>query len=218
MTLRLILLPAEFARRMLKGMANELGKLFLRLKPKRRWTQFSLGTLLVSVTLLCIGLGLAVVPAERQRRAFAALEPLGADVWYAEPGERASNWSPPAFLRRWLPRDYFDAVQEVHLRPTGKGGAGLALLSDLKRLQILQLNDTEVANAELIYLEGLVDLKKLYLDRTQIGDEGLASLQELKKLQVLGLDRTQVTSAGLVHLASLRNMQILWLDDTRIAD
>jgi hypothetical protein len=52
---------------MLIVMAKPLAKLLLRLRPKRRWAQFSLGTTLLLVTVLCLGLRVWAVPAEGQR-------------------------------------------------------------------------------------------------------------------------------------------------------
>ena len=49
---------------------------------RRRWLQFSIRTLLVLVTLLCVALSLWIVPAERQRRAVEAIEKLGGIVFY----------------------------------------------------------------------------------------------------------------------------------------
>ena len=63
-------MPAALARLMLKGMASLLAKL----KPKRRWMQVSLRTVHALVTLLCVALSMWIVPAERQRRAVAAIQ------------------------------------------------------------------------------------------------------------------------------------------------
>src|SRR5260221_1201809 len=55
-------------------------------KPKRRWYQFSLKTLLVSMTLLCIGPGGHVAyeqnKARRQKAAVEAIQELGGIVQY----------------------------------------------------------------------------------------------------------------------------------------
>ena len=63
-------------------MAKLLAKLLSMMTPKRRWAQFSLATLLAVVTVLCVGLSLVIAPAERQRRAVAAIEALGGSVEY----------------------------------------------------------------------------------------------------------------------------------------
>ena len=51
-------------------------------KPRRRWFQFSLRTLMVLVTVLCVWLGLVSERARKQREAVAAIEALGGWVWY----------------------------------------------------------------------------------------------------------------------------------------
>ena len=59
-------------------------------KPKRRWLQFSIRTVLLLVTLLCVGLSLWVAPAERQRRAVAAID-AWAEVLLFEDNEGKSE-------------------------------------------------------------------------------------------------------------------------------
>lgn len=71
-------------------------------KPKRRWLQFSIRTVLVLVTLLCVALSLWVVPAERQRRAVAAIEALDGTVYFGDK-QAASEPFTVGFLRRWPP-------------------------------------------------------------------------------------------------------------------
>jgi hypothetical protein len=85
----------------LKDMANSLTKL----KPKWRCLQFSLRTVLMLVTLLCLALSMWGVPAERQRRAVAAIEAVGGTVRYADRPATGETFL-EAFLRRWLPPAY----------------------------------------------------------------------------------------------------------------
>jgi hypothetical protein len=44
------------------------------LMPRWRWTQFSLGTMFVVVTVLCVWMGFVVNWTHRQRHAMAAIE------------------------------------------------------------------------------------------------------------------------------------------------
>jgi hypothetical protein len=67
---------------MLVGMARPLAKLLSMLTPKRRWAQFSLASLFVVVTILCVWLSVVVNRAHRQRDAVAAIEALGGEVGY----------------------------------------------------------------------------------------------------------------------------------------
>ena len=138
-------MPAARRRGMLVGMAKPIAKLVALIKPKRRWAQFSLATLLVVVALLCVGLRLVVVPAENQRRAVVAIQALGGRVDYARI-DQATEAFPRRFLRRWLLGDYFDAVRDVHLTRAQDTDAGLAHLRDLTGLQELHVDGTQVTD------------------------------------------------------------------------
>jgi len=86
------------------------------------------------------------MPAERQRRAVAAIEALGGSVLYMH--QQATNESSPiAFLRRWLPADYLDEVEQVYLVTNHVTDAGLAHLQGLTSLRELRLRGTQVTNA-----------------------------------------------------------------------
>ena len=61
-------LPAAHWRGMLVGMAKPLAKLVSMLTPKRRWAQFSLATMFVVVTAVCLWLGDYVNPIRRLER------------------------------------------------------------------------------------------------------------------------------------------------------
>lgn len=174
---------------------------------RRRWLQFSIRTLLVLVTLLCVALGLWCVPAERQRRAVTAIEKLGGEVAYAKPA--ASETFPVPLLRRWLPPVYFDEVEGLYLGDTQVTDAGLARLQGLTGLEILFLDNTPVTDAGLARLQGLTTLRLLSLGDTQVTDAGLAHAQGLTGLRLLFLDNTQVTDAGLAELhKALPNCEI----------
>jgi hypothetical protein len=116
-----------------------MGSLVTKLTPKRRWVQVSLRTVLVLVTVLCVALSLWVVPAERQRRAVAAIRALGGNISYGK--EVASD----TFLRRWL-QAYLLEVKIVDLDATQVTDAGLVHLQGLTSLRELRLARTQVTN------------------------------------------------------------------------
>jgi hypothetical protein len=227
---------------MLMGMAKPLAKLISMLTPKRRWAQFSLATMLVVVTVLCVGLRLIVVPAERQRRAVAAIKALGGSVYYVEPNQQQSDQQASdeeasdeeasddeasddeasdeeSILRRWLPRDYFDEVRLVDLRGSHFKDADLTQLQRLPGLQGLYLDaQPPFTDAGMAQLQRLPWLQELSLYNTQVTDAGLAHLQGLTGLQVLILNATQVTDAGLAHLHGLMELQTLDLGSTQVTD
>jgi hypothetical protein len=200
----------------LTAMANVLARIVLLFTPKRRWAQFSLATLFVVVTVLCVGLALVVAPVERQRRAVAAIEALGGGVGYAKPDETVSEALPRSFLRRWLARDYFDEVRWVDFRGTQVTDTGMAQLHGLTGLDALFIGGTQVTDAGLAHVQELTRLKCLLLEGTRVTDAGLVHLQASTDLQVLYFDGTHVTDAGLVQLQqALPNCAICRLSEPR---
>ncbi len=182
---------------MLIGMGSLRHRLILLLKPKRRWVQFSLGTMWALITALCITLGMWIVPAERQRRAVAAIEALDVELRYSDPDPEASEIFPVNVMRRWLPRPYFDSVQGVIFSPDG---------------------GSESTDDGLVHLQQLNGLQDLFLERTDVTDAGLRRVQRLPHLRSLDLSHTRVTDAGLAYLKPLRELQELWLDGVGITD
>ena len=177
-------------------------------KPKRRWFQFSLATLLLLTLVCAVLLALFVVPAERQRRSAAFIESLGGYVQYSDEGDKAAL--APAWLREWLGQDHFQSVRAVDLSETHISDAGLAHLKGLTALKRLDLGATQVSDAGMEHLRGLTGLKVLYLGDTQVSDAGLSHLHELTTLEELYLIDTPVSDAGTADLrAALPNCLIV---------
>jgi hypothetical protein len=112
-------------------------------KPKLRWFQYSLRTLLVFVTLCaipCSWLAVKMQQAKRQREAVAAIEKLGGTVFWSEP-------SGLAWMQSLLGDDLFRHVESVYLNDTEVTDAGLEHLTGLNMLQVLSLYQTKVTDA-----------------------------------------------------------------------
>ena len=143
--------------------------------PKYRWFQFSLKTLLVIITLLCLGPGGYVAyeqnKVRRQREAVEAIGKLGGIVVYDHSAPARS-----ATMRQILGDESFGNVAWV------------------------RFDNSRVTDADLVHLTGMVKLERLYLDSPQVTDAGLAKLTGLKSLEYLILDNTQTTSAGVAKL------------------
>jgi hypothetical protein len=190
-----------------------------RLKPKRRWLQFSTRALLVAVTALGVALGVIESRARPQRQAVAAIEALGGFVDYRSDNDRLSSG---IGVRPWPllapPRDWVDFPVDVQLIGTGATDAELKLLEALTKLEELSLDETEVTDSGLACLEGLTELNYLSLDETSVSDAALIHLQTLTSLKSLHLSDTQLTDAGLETIRSLSGLEVLYLDNTQVTD
>jgi hypothetical protein len=74
-------------------------------RPRRRWLRYSLRSLLILTTVLCIWLGIKVNQARRQKEAVARLKELGAEILYShQRSESGRSFDPrkELDLPRWL--------------------------------------------------------------------------------------------------------------------
>jgi internalin A len=189
-------------------------------RPKRRWYQFRLFTMLVVVTVICVLMGLWVNEAHRQRDAVAAIKASGGEVEY----EWDNRISPRCWfidrLRPILGVDYVEDVSSVQILPdmptlTRKGGprgptlitdgptiddVGMQYVGKLDGLVHLDLAWTDIGDAGVAHLKGLVGLRSLDLSKTNVSDAGLAHLKGLKWLRSIDLSKTRVTDAGMDDL------------------
>ncbi len=150
-------------------------------KPKRRWCQFSLRTLLVVMTVAIVAFGGWVqyrrYRAQENRErvavvedAVAAIEKLG--------GKVTSKYNELRF-QTWLEKQFDDPgdaddpigvlkVTKVNLTLTNVTDAGLVHVAGLTGLEVLDLHDTYVGDAGLEHLKGLTNLQSLDLNGTDI--------------------------------------------------
>jgi Leucine-rich repeat (LRR) protein len=166
------------------------------LKPKSRWFQFSLRTLLLLMLVACIGLGWVAMKkrqGEREKAAVVAIEKLGGNVqWLMK--------SKPKWLTDLLGVEFFWTAVKVSFNYEQVNDSGLEYLKELPQLRILAVSDTQITDISLVRLNGLSQLGELYLDNTQVTDAGLQHLTGLSQLKFLHLRDTQVTDEGVKKL------------------
>ena len=189
--------------------------------PKRRWFQFSLRSLLVVMTLLCLGPGGYVAyeqgKAREKRGAVQAIEKLGGYLFYDESIPPRS-----ALARLILGDETFGNVNGVDFNPLKTQNrqitdADLRHLRSFPRLNHLALkNCRQITPVGLRELAGRTNLQYLYLTDTPITDDALVHLAGLSNLKELSLPGTQITDAGLVHLTGLGSLEFLYLYSTRV--
>ena len=198
----------------------------------RRWRlpRFSLRTLFVVLTALCLLCGWWFNKALRQRAAVQRFYFLTADrqdrdlttMGYRYRGQDEyykpiiPKWLHP--LRDLIGEEAFGEVTGVQLLDTAASNDDLLYLADVPLCERIWLSETRVTDEGILHLRACPKLRFLALNNTQITDHGLQTIAEFKTLESLSLDNTQVTDAGLVHLQSLPNLKELWLRGTGITD
>ena len=96
--------------------------------------------------------------------------------------------------------------------------AGLVERDDTGSVVSVDLSKIRATDADLEHVADLRQLQWLYLNGTEVTDRGLAHLNRLDGLTLLHLADTQITDAGLEHLAGLDNLRTLHVSGTAVTD
>jgi hypothetical protein len=158
------------------------------------WRRFSLRTLFVLTTLVCLAAGMwsAIVnPYRVQLQSLAAVNRLHGTVVEETPDRPA--W------HRWLVTSFLGKDAYFHVTFVDLAGC--------------QVDDSAARS-----LSGLGFLHKLNLDNTQITDEGAAVLRSMPLLQELSLRFTKVGDGAATCLASAPSLSIVYLTGTQTSD
>ena len=192
-----------------------------------RWfvPRYSLRTLLIAMTVICVVSGYWLNKAFRQREAVRRFNQLttnwGVAVGYRNGDAVYSSPVTPAWLhplRTALGEEAFGEVISVDLTLTMATDNDLRHLAAVPTVEQLSLSNTHVTDKGLRYLHACPKLKFLALNSALITDEGLEQLAALTELEALGLVGTKVTDEGLRHLMKLPKLRILSLQGTAVSD
>ena len=181
-------------------------------KPKRRWFQLRLRTLLVLVTLASATIGWVVVELEQRRGevpAIAWVEKMGGEVTFGSV-EKDGFPSETSWWKKTKDTLFGENVTSISLY--GTQVSDLTPLAGLKNLRGLDLNETKVS--DLSPLAGLKNLESLYLTQTKVSD--LSPLAGLKNLKRFKLNQTEVSD--LSPLADMKSLLYLYLDQTKVSE
>jgi hypothetical protein len=159
--------------------------LLTKLKPKRRWVQFSLGTMLTCLTLFCTWLGWQVERARRQREAITELHKLHVAVLYCAPGPGRSASLDDGVGLQVLGLAFREPVDYVGFQLAHKlfddaqsRAKALSLLNYLRGLKRVSLEGMPVTDNELMPFTRLTGLQRLNLMYTEVTDAGVAALRK----------------------------------------
>jgi hypothetical protein len=213
----------------------------------RKWLRFSLRTLLLLITALCVWLGIQVTSARRQREAVAAIIKAGGTVFYDYEmvpdtpfGYNVNKMLRPpgaAWLRQLVGEDYFRTAGVVWLPSSAESAVDqlaklssvqairiegevipLHTLAHLSRLRSLSLMGNRIDSLELSLLPNPARLTHLVLVVRNVDDAAMERISRFSNLEALWLKRTQITDVGLAHARKLSKLEQLYLDETAITD
>jgi hypothetical protein len=108
-------------------------------------------------------------------------------------------------------------LQELSLTGTKITNRALPLLAE-RNWRRLSFGSDDIDDSGVAQLSKIRSLVVLDLNKTKVDDKGLRSLQTLNNLQVLNLNDTRVTDAGLAQLVTLKQLKELELRETTVTD
>ncbi len=195
-------------------------------KSRRRWSQFSVRTLLVLtlvVSLFFSWLAVETRRAQRQRAAVNALQAMGRyDYEFDDSFEDILQPRHPA--PHWLRQlTHKDLLTHVVTLETNWGqtitAEALAELEHLPRLRSVRCENCVIAAEGLAHLSQLTELRELSLQGSSgICDDGMKYLRPLIGLKRLTLSGTEITDDGMKCLRPLTGLKDLRLSGTEITD
>jgi hypothetical protein len=192
---------------------------------------------------MCLWLAILVNNGLRQERIAARVRSAGGQVFYDfESGTPIF----PTWVRKWLgngvgarvcridiapafPKmqdndlegfDAFRQLQQLWLwyQPITDQGLANTRIQRMRRLESLNLNNTQITDLALKHVGDVTSLRSLYLDETNVTNEGLAHLIRLRQLETLYLRDTRISDDGLEYLEQLADLQELDIEDTSVTD
>lgn len=204
---------------------------------RRRWLRFSLRGLLITVTVLCVWIGMTTRQARRQKQAVEAIQEAGGQFTFdyqAKPSpsgpygsrggttrNRPATPPGPAWLHRLVGEHFF--VTPVSLLVDDQRVIDkdcLAHLRELKEIETLSFDDVELKDDDLFHLGSLKKLRHLIL-----GDDCLPHRGDPLRFQFLRHchQLTSLTAADgsfgnddLAHLSGSSSLRRLFLYDTLV--
>jgi len=177
-------------------------------RSKRPWFQFRLRTLLVVVLLANLAFSWFAVVYRRAAREAAAAKTWAARYAYDFEWTASGVPEPPGpdWLAKLLGCNLFAHVDYVEVR-SEMCDEKMALLADMPHVTYADLDDVKGVTPDgFRYLSELRRLEILDLRESCITDAGLECLRPLSQLAILNLNKAPVVGHGLSNLEGLSNI------------
>jgi len=189
-------------------------------RSKRGWCRFSLRTLLITMAMLGVGLGIIgneFVQLRRYRASGKRISQLGGRlVFFTKTGKepRGPWWCPVVMSGMYAERQ---VVWFTSGRNAGLRNEDLGVFNELPRLDTVEIVAAGISDEGLAHLEKLTRLRRLVLQDTQVTSKGLHRLKSLP-LQQLVMGGEATSSDILDCLGSLKSLKKLALYDAPVTD
>ena len=197
-------------------------------KTRRRWFQFSIRSMMLAITLLCVWLGVISHRANRQKRAVEAIRSKGGSVEYDYESRkyggrnfpRRGSPSPPGpvWLQNLVGLDYFATVVVAGVGHDAADDDSVAVLVNLPELRCVSLVGAGVTQGGLARLKELPNLVSLDLENSSATSAGWEPLERLTQLEELTLSGDNVTDSTLSYVEGLRHLTLLHVNWSQITD
>lgn len=112
--------------------------------------------------------------------------------------------------------DWLRRMESINLVNTNVTDAAIAHLNQVPTLQELYLSGTQITDAGVEQLAAADSIRFLGLCNTQITDRALEAAGRFPELRQLYISDTAVTSTGLAFLGQLEHLQVLELNGTSL--
>jgi hypothetical protein len=210
----------------------------------RRWFSFSLRTLFVVMTVVCIWVGFKVNRARNVKNAIAEVERLGGKIVYLHCMDRPTIPPPeppgPKWLRNLIGDEFFVEVLQIELHTDQANDETIALIAKLPRMDSLVVTSNSITDKGmahlaqatsllawdiksdhitpscLSYLHGLPKLITVVLRSAKADDSWMPACAALSQLKYLALQGTAVTDSGLVAIENSKNLEAIVLEGTPV--
>jgi hypothetical protein len=174
-------------------------------KRLRRRLRFSLVSVFVLMTTVCLALGLWLVPLRRIDRAVESLQQIGAKVLYTPQPDGILPSQPrgPLWLRKLTANHLFDSPREVFFKkdtsmrpPTNDDLRPLELFRSLDWLEIEPGLASDVTVAGIAHIAKAKTLRLVRLRTQPLSDASLIHFAALPRLEHLELYRVAMRGDG----------------------
>jgi hypothetical protein len=184
---------------------------------KLPWKQFSLRTLLVAMSVVCVALGtwsVYVNPYRLQANSLAAVKRLNG-TYELRPAEGpAWQWW---LVTTMVGEEAFSKVISVQIPPGQLELASLRPLVGLTHLEHLTLPPRSLNDETVSILKPMKKLRSLTAPYAQVSDRAAStfgSLSQLETLQLIGAPLSDSSIDELAKLTQLRSLFIRWTEIT----